>query len=282
MFRLFLLSLFVFGLGTSSFSFAKNKRWEPSYLKNDKYQKYLEIADEKKKKLPPRKIIPKKSAQVDQLKKMLKQEALTPGDFRSVKKQIIDLKGSAVPMLIEVMKQKDFPDKSRWLATFMLGQIVGKRAAPFLAKFVEHPYWLMRMASLKVLQKLKQKKYSSLYAKALEDNSMMVRRQALETIGKLNLTSLAPQVWKMMYDKKNYTQGKQGKYRRTNIIKAVIKTLGDLKYQKVSSQLLKMAHKPKYTDIFPALDYSLTKILGKSSPRGSLEAKRKFWVALNK
>ena len=83
----------------------------------------------------------------------------------ALKSETIKHGGASVEALIEVMKNGKYPDKNRWMATFLLGQIMGDKSAPFLAKFLKHPNWVMRMASLKTMLALKQSNYSKNYAK---------------------------------------------------------------------------------------------------------------------
>lgn len=212
----------------------------------------------------------------------------------SDKNQMADLKaltlkhgGQSVEALIEVMKNGKYPDKNRWVATFLLGQIMGDKSAPFLAKFLKHPSWVMRMASLKTMLALRQKEYGSQYAMLLNDDSFIVRSQALDNIRTLKITNSAPQVWAMLYDKKNYYQptlnGKELKSKRSNIIKSVIATVGDLKFEKAKAPLIKMIQQDKYNDIFNEMDQSLSKITGQKSPGTDNKAKRIFWqrIALN-
>jgi hypothetical protein len=80
-----------------------------------------------------------------------------PEDLKKLKEQALALSGKSVPALIEVMKRSEFPDNNRWVATFLLGQIAGAKAGPFLARYTEHPNWVLRMASLKTLLSLKEK-----------------------------------------------------------------------------------------------------------------------------
>lgn len=205
----------------------------------------------------------------------------------SDKRQLAQLKletlnhgGQSVEALIEVMKNAKYPDKNRWVATFLLGQIMGDKSAPFLAKFLQHPHWVMRMASLKTMLALKQKSYAKNYVALLKDDSFLVRSQALDNIRLMNLTETAPNVWAMLYDKKNYYQptmnGKALKSKRSNIIKTVILTVGDLKFEKAKLPLIKMIQKDRYNDIFPEIDRSLSKITGLTSPSDS-KAKKIFW-----
>ncbi|MBC98833.1 MAG: hypothetical protein CME63_13885 [Halobacteriovoraceae bacterium] len=201
---------------------------------------------------------------------------LSNKEVLNLKKQVLSYSGKAIPALIDVMKTGTYPDKNRWIATFLVGRIMGKKSSPFLAKFLKHPNWVLRMASLKTLLALKEKKYSSLYGKALKDNSFIVRKQALDNIRLLNAKDQAPYVWSMLYDKRNYYAPKDGTKKRTNLIKQAIRTVGELKFEKAKKPLLSMIQKKKYEDIFNAIDYSLTKITGKKSPEEH-NLKMRFW-----
>ncbi len=201
---------------------------------------------------------------------------LSNKDVLNLKKQVLSYSGKAIPALIDVMKLEKYPDKNRWVATFLVGQIMGKKSSPFLAKFVKHPNWVLRMASLKTLLALKEKQYSSLYGHALKDTSFIVRKQALENIRILDAKDQAPLVWSMLYDKRNYYNPKDGNSKRTNLIKQAIKTVGDLKFEKAKEPLLSMIQKEKYQDILTEMDYSLTKITGKKSPEEK-NLKLRFW-----
>lgn len=182
----------------------------------------------------------------------------------------------AVPTLVKVMKSKSFPDENRWIATFMLGRIMGVKSADFISKFSNHPNWMMRLASLKVLLHLEQKQFKGIFARALEDKSLIVRHQALQNIKELQLKELAPYVWKMLYNRDNYVGGK-GVRKRSHIIADAIKTVGDLGLEKAKSPMLKMISSKKYVDIHSELDYSLSKLYLKKSPKGSPEVKKNFW-----
>ncbi|MGB0453072.1 MAG: hypothetical protein ACPGJV_05095, partial [Bacteriovoracaceae bacterium] len=105
----------------------------------------------------------------------------------------------------------------------------------------------------------------------------------LQNIRSLNLKKLAPNVWAMLYDKKNYTQGKNKKKKRTKLISDVIETIGHLRFEKAKAPLLKMVQKKKYDDIFPEINSCLERIFEKESPDGNKNVKRRFWsrVAIN-
>jgi hypothetical protein len=83
-----------------------------------------------------------------------------------------------------------------------------------------------------------------------------------------------------MYDKSNYS-GDAGNRKRTSIVKSIIRTVGDIRFEKAKSPLAKLIQKPKYQDLVEDLDYSLEKITGEVSPNSSVEQRRKFWSKLN-
>ncbi len=216
---------------------------------------------------------------LERLEKMFTMDAKTPGLTSMLKRHTFKHKNKAVPVLIKVMKDDRFPEQNRWQATMLLAQVMGKKSAPFIAKFSEHPHWMMRVASLKALLGLRQAEYHAVYAKALRDPSLIVRVQALDNISQLKITKLAPEVWNMMYDQTNYS-GDAGARKRTSIVKTIIRTLGDVKFEKAQGPLARLIQKPKYQDLIDDLDYSLEKITGEVSPNGVSE-RRKFWSKLS-
>lgn len=212
---------------------------------------------------------------LERFENMFMMDARTPGLHAMLKRNAFKHKQKAVPVLIKVMKEGKYPEQNRWHATMLLAQIMGDKSAPFIAKFATHPHWMMRVASLKALLGLKQADYLAVYSNALKDPSLIVRVQALDNISQLKITKLAPEVWNMMYDQTNYT-GEKGTLKRTSIVKSIIRTVGDVKYDGAKKPLAKLIQKPQYQDLIDDLDYSLEKITGETSPN-SVDQRRKFW-----
>lgn len=268
---------------------ASSQRWVPAYQKaNSKVQ--LKPAD--KKKVIAKKDLPSlgqaKTTQtkvVEHLDLNEKQKELlsffkmnlTGGSGKKVKAKTLKMAQEAVPVLIKVMRDPSFPDNSRWLATFLTGRIVGKKSASFMAKYTEHSNWVLRLASLKVLQALDQRQYKGIYARALKDKALVIRVQALEIVNQFKLADLAPHVWSMLYDENNY-KGNKGNRERTHIIKDAILTVGNLGFKAARKPMLTMIQDVKYRDIHKELDISLSKISDLKSPKGSLEKKKFFWA----
>lgn len=220
-----------------------------------------------------------KDLTLNKLEKIFRSKNLGKRKILKLKRFIQKNKKRSVPVLIRVMKSSEYPERNRWMATFWLGKSMGKQASPFLSKFVKHPNWLLRVASLKVLLALREKKYGSLYGKLLKDPSLIVRTQALENIRQLKLHSEASKVWRMLYDRRNYYVSKK-KTKRGNIIKDIIRVVGDLNFQKAKKPLLKMILKERYTDIFSDIEYSLRRITGKVPPKGNRTVKKIYWQRL--
>ena len=215
---------------------------------------------------------------LERLENMFSMDGKTPGLTAMLKRQTFKHRQKAVPVLIKVMKDGKFPEQNRWQATMLLAQVMGKKSAPFIAKFSDHPHWMMRVASLKALLGLKQSEYHGVYSKALRDPSLIVRVQALDNISQMNIQPLAPHVWNMLYDQTNYS-GDAGNRKRTSIVKSIIRTIGDVKFDKAQKPLAKLIQKPKYQDLMDDIDYSLEKLTGEKSPN-TVDGRRKFWSKL--
>ncbi|MCY4644866.1 MAG: HEAT repeat domain-containing protein [Bacteriovoracales bacterium] len=193
----------------------------------------------------------------------------------SLRKRTLSMGPRAVPALVKVMKEDTYTDKKRWLATFAIGKIMGKKSLPFISKFTHHPNWILRLAGLKTLLALKDPSSKEFYRKALKDPSLIVRLQALENIRELGIKEYAQDVWKMIFHKHNY-KGKKGQRKRTVIISKAIRALGDLEYRPAKKSLIKLIQSKKYGDIVRDIDYSLSKMTKKKSP-SQVQEKIAFW-----
>lgn len=204
-------------------------------------------------------------------------KSLSKKDIKLAKEEVLKYKGKAVPALINIMKNEKFPDRNRWVATFLLGRVMGRKSIPFMTKFSKHPNWVMRLASYKSLLALGEKD-PKIYSKGLKDPSLLVRFQSLDSVSRLNLTELAPTVWSMLYDKRNYYSSKKdNKKKRQHIVKSIVKTVGDLKFKKAEEPLLKMVLNKKYDDILKEMNYALSKITNKKAPVDDPVMIKRFW-----
>jgi HEAT repeat protein len=245
--------------------FASAPQWKPKYRSMEVSKKANEVETAKQ-----------VETNIKGIEKLFTSKSRDKAELKRLKELTLKMGNKAVPTLIKVMKSDKYPEYKRWTATFLLGRIMGDKSAAFIAKFTKHPNWMMRLASLKTLTAMKNTTYLRVYADLLSDEAFIVRSQALESVRSLKLSKLAPSVWKMLYDKRNYSET-SGNNKRNDIIKKVITTIGDLKFKDAQMPLLKMVSNRKFNDIFEELDYSLTKLSGKKSPKGGLSKKRHFW-----
>ncbi|MCT4640917.1 MAG: hypothetical protein N4A33_01380 [Bacteriovoracaceae bacterium] len=185
-------------------------------------------------------------------------KSLSQSGYIALKQKIKDQGYSSIKSLMYVMRNNKFPIQNRWRATFLLGTIMGDKSAHFISKFNKHPNWMMRLASLKVLTNM-QYKDEFFYRKLITDKSLLIRNEVLESIRKLKIKSLAPKVWSMLYDKKNYHK-ENGIKKRSVIINKAIRVVADLDYKKALKPIYKMVKNSRYADIKEDLNYSIKKL----------------------
>jgi hypothetical protein len=92
---------------------------------------------------PSGKSIPVKKQDVyslARLENLFMMDSRHPGLALTIKRHALHHRSKCVPLLIKVMKDAKFPEQNRWQATMLLGQIMGKKSAPFIAKFSQHPH----------------------------------------------------------------------------------------------------------------------------------------------
>lgn len=174
-----------------------------------------------------------------------------------LRKHSVKFGPKSVPVLIKVMKEDKFPEENRWHATILLAQIMGKSAVPFIAKFTEHPHWMLRTAALKAMLGLGEGSRIEEHRKSLSDSSLIVRTQALDNVNKMKMKTLAPDVWVMMFNEENYS-GDSGNRKRLTIFKDIVRTLGDLEYEPAKGSFEKLVFHESYKDLKEDLIYALS------------------------
>jgi len=190
---------------------------------------------------------------------IFKSNKLEKESISRLKKIIANNPKKNVPVLFSVMKNEKMPEQSRWLATILVGKTLGKRSIDYLAKFAVHPEVILRLASLKSLLSLEAQKKSHVFENALFDKSLLVRKQALEAVRKLKIIKAEKSLLSMLVDKKNYYL-KNKKLKRSPIIKEVIQTMGELRLKKSKNILVSLREKSSYQDLYPVLDYAISRM----------------------
>lgn len=211
-----------------------------------------------------------------QLEKLFLIPTDKPTKEKKLKDAVLEADNKAVPILIKVLKSPVYPEVNRWHAMFLLTRLMGDKAAPYIAQYLQHPMWTLRLAALKCLLILDKKEYEALYRKRLYDPALVVRQQALDNIVQLKIEKAGDDIWKMLFHKKNYVIDQKGKAKRTDIVAKIIRSLGDLSYEKAKDPLVRLMQKNDYQDLVQAIDYSLQKMTGVKSPQ-ALSEKKTFW-----
>ena len=156
----------------------------------------------------------------------------------SIKQNSLMSKNLNVLELLNVMKTSSYSDQERWSATMNLARKLGSDAAPVLKKFTRHPYWLMRMASLRALELLKIKD-KEILIRSLNDQSLFVKSVALEMISSFSYREVDNHVWNMIFDRSNY----QSHQKSTFVIFKAIEVLKKVSPEKFDLRLKAFAKK---------------------------------------
>ena len=144
------------------------------------------------------------------LEDILKNEKLSNNDVQLVKGILSKDPKNTIKSFLSVIKNNEFPDRSRWLSVLLVGQSMGKKSSPLMVRYLEHPNWMIRSAAIKSLKSLRVSSPISAYQALLKDKSYVIRQQVLDTISTLEIKSMKFDVLKMLGDSSNYIKTKNG------------------------------------------------------------------------
>lgn len=136
-----------------------------------------------------------------------------------------------------IVNQAQDPDGSlnkRWVAIRVLGKMRGKVAKKNLPSLVSSPIPGIRTAAVSALGDVGSWDYSSLVAKKLQDETIVVRAASAEALGKIGDPSVIPQLGEAVLSKENYYRGTSLWVRRH-----FVEALGKIKNKKAFPVLLK-------------------------------------------
>ena len=189
----------------------------------------------------------------------MKNENLSNSDIIRVRGFLNENPKTSLKKFLTIIKSKSYPDRSRWLSLIMVGKAMGKKSAPLMLKYLEHPNWMIRSAAVKSLKSLKVKANIIEYKKLLSDRSYVIRTQALDLIATLNLRVLKLDVLKMLGDQTNYIKTKNGN-RPSEVVKKVISTLGILKVKESVPLLMRLQKSSIGSAILGDIDNAIKQI----------------------
>lgn len=195
-------------------------------------------------------------------------------DFAKLSKQSLSFGPKAVPTLLKVMKSRSYPEKNRWIAMFSLTKLMGKKSAKVLSKFTKHPDWMMRLGALKCLLILKEKQFANDYANLLNDQSLIVRQQALMNIHQLDIKEKAKDVSLLLSSIKQQNSQEASIDQMTDM---TIMTLAKFGHKASVKTLLEMLKQQQFKNNSATIDYTLEQLTGFKSPKGDWNSKVSFW-----
>ena len=200
-----------------------------------------------------------RGSEANKFSNLFRDKDLSRQNIEHIKKVLNTDPKKHIKSLFKIIKDKSYPEQSRWLSTILVGKTLGKKSINYLSSYAGHEDVILRLASLKALLSLEAKERSDIFEKALFDKSLLVRKQALQAVRLLNLKNVSKSLIKMLVDEKNYyLEGRKRK--RSPILKDVITTIGDLKYKKSYTILKRLRSKRSYEDLYPSLDYAIGKL----------------------
>lgn len=173
------------------------------------------------------------------LEEILKREKLSSSDVKTVQKILADKPGESIRSFLSVIKNNEFPDRSRWLSLVLVGKTMGTKSSDLMVKYLSHPNWMIRSAAIKSLKSLKIVYPIKEYRQLLTDRSYVIREQVLDTISILKISGMKMDVLKMLGDSSNYINTKSG-IKPSEVVKKIISTLSSLKVKEAIPALRKL------------------------------------------
>ena len=190
------------------------------------------------------------------LEGMLKSEKLSNNDLGKIKSFLNDNPKNTIKSFLAIIKDDNYPDRSRWLSLVLISKSMGKKSIPLLKKYLTHPKWIIRSAAVKSLKSLGISDLDKEYKNLLKDSSYVIREQVLDTISTFKIKNLGNDVLKMLGDKTNYIKTKKGMV-PSEVIKKIISTLVKLEKKEAIPVLAKISKSEVGKSIKPELQLAL-------------------------
>jgi hypothetical protein len=129
------------------------------------------------------------------------------------------------PFLVRTAFDKNESLLERWRAVTTMGRFDPLRFRPELDKALISPEWFMRNAALIALQTDERARAVAWSIRALEDEALVVRTQAVRNLIELNAREAEPLLWHQVSAKRNF-RGKESLWIRTHIAEALARFTG--------------------------------------------------------
>jgi HEAT repeat protein len=161
----------------------------------------------------------------------------------------------------------------RWQAFMAMVKLGEKEALPEVEVAAKSKDWFLRNAAIKVAPLLNKEKAYDLSLKGLADSSLIVRTQAVDSLGKVKKSDCADDLWKHLYSKDNFHK-KQSLWIRRHIVEV----LAELSPAGTESYFIKVLDDADSSLFSPAIK-GLERLTGQNLGEAQMPAvyKRYLW-----
>jgi HEAT repeat protein len=128
--------------------------------------------------------------------------------------------------LVKVVETKKYSLQAKWNSILTLGAIFPERSKPYLKEWLKSPFWLIRNASLLAMKKADPKIARSYALQLLNDNSLVLRTAAVNTLAETGQAKDVEYLKKAFYSSQNIYK-KQSLWVRHHIVSAIAKLDGE-------------------------------------------------------
>jgi hypothetical protein len=179
---------------------------------------------------------------------------------------------AAAKPLREIVHNDKNSEEVRWASLFGLARIAGSASVPTIQSLMNNPSWMLRDAALKSAAAIGATQLGAAIAARLSDQALIVRTTAVDVIGHLRLTALAPQLVTALFDSQNYHRGKP-----LWIHEHILTVLSDLRYQPAIPKLVELLQTRDEPKFQRSVIRALESLTGKSFANKPLAQQVYLW-----
>lgn len=183
---------------------------------------------------------------------------------------------NAIVELKNITLNKALKDETRWTALFTLARLDGKSSLAVIRSSFSDSSWMLRDGALKTAAALGAAELSNDIAKKLDDQALIVRTTAVETIRHLKLTQYSDRLVTALYDPKNYYNDKVGA-KPLWIYSHIFSTLEDFKAVQTVPRLVSLLEKSNDQNFQQRTLACLASLTGKNFSGKSLAEQIYLW-----
>lgn len=179
---------------------------------------------------------------------------------------------SAVAPLREIAQNENEREEMRWATLFGVARISGKESFNLIRQFMKNSSWMLRDAALKTAAALGAKELNREIEEKLQDDALVVRTTAVDTIGHLKMTDSAPKLVDALFDPKNYHRGKP-----LWIHHHILSVLKDFRYNKAVPRLVELLETRENETFQTEIIHTLEDLTGKSFGKKTISQQIYLW-----